>query len=46
MEENELVIKYVGKLDPKRHLSEELSKLMKDNIVHGLAAMLTTCTYH
>ena len=42
MTEHELVIKNVGKQDPKRHIAEEVSKMLNDNIVQSLAGMMAT----
>merc|ERR1712205_26605 len=36
----ELVVKNVGRQDPKKHLSENVQKLMADNIVRTLGVML------
>lgn len=36
----ELAIKNVGKLDPKKHLLEDVERLMSDNIVQCLGSML------
>jgi 26S proteasome regulatory subunit N11 len=40
-----LAIANVGKLDPKRHLSQDIEKLMTSNIVQTLGAMLDTVTF-
>ena len=41
----ELVVKNVGKQDPKKHLSENVQKLMSDNIVQTLGVMLDTICF-
>jgi len=42
MTDEQLAIKNVGKQDPKRHLGEVVNKMLADNIVQNLAAMLDT----
>ncbi|CAI5441549.1 unnamed protein product [Caenorhabditis angaria] len=42
MTEEELAIKNVGKQDPKRHIAEEVTKMLNDNIVQSLAGMMAT----
>ena len=37
MTDQELAIKNVGKIDPKRHIAGEVSKMLNDNIVQCLA---------
>jgi 26S proteasome regulatory subunit N11 len=41
----ELVVKNVGRQDPKKHLSENVQKLMADNIVQTLGVMLDTICF-
>lgn len=41
----ELVVKNVGRRDPKKHLSEGVQKLMSDNIVQTLGVMLDTICF-
>lgn len=45
MTDHELEIKNVGKQDPKRHLKDEVTNLLGDNIVQNLAAMLDTTAF-
>ena len=45
MTDEQLAIKNVGKLDPKRHLGEAVNNLLADNIVQGLASMLDTTAF-
>lgn len=45
MTEEQLAIKNVGKLDPKRHLDDAVTQLLSDNIVQSLAAMLDTTAF-
>jgi len=40
-----LAIQHVGKLDPKRHLSQDIEKLMTSNIVQTLGTMLDTISF-
>ncbi|CAO4364022.1 unnamed protein product [Caenorhabditis nigoni] len=42
MTDQELAIKNVGKIDPKRHIADEVSKMLNDNIVQSLAGMMAT----
>ncbi|KAF1764044.1 hypothetical protein GCK72_003990 [Caenorhabditis remanei] len=42
MTDQELAIKNVGKMDPKRHIADEVSKMLNDNIVQSLAGMMAT----
>jgi 26S proteasome regulatory subunit N11 len=42
---NELLVKNVGRQDAKKHLSENVTKLMSDNIVQTLGAMLDTICF-
>ena len=46
MTAEQLEIKNVGKVDPKRHLEEKVDVLMTNNVVQCLGAMLVTlsCT--
>jgi len=46
MTPEQLVIKNVGKQDPKRHLEEKVNVLMTSNIVQCLGAMLDTVVFH
>ena len=41
----ELIVKNVGKQDPKKHLSAKVEKLMSDNIVQTLGVMLDTICF-
>lgn len=41
----ELAVANVGKIDPKRHLSENVVELMSENIVQCLATMLDTVAF-
>lgn len=41
----QLAIKNVGKQDPKRHLEENVDKLMTNNIVQSLGTMLSTVVF-
>ncbi|KAK6743128.1 hypothetical protein RB195_010411 [Necator americanus] len=45
MTDEELAIKNVGKQDPKRHLGEEVTKMLSDNIVQNLAGMMDTTSF-
>ncbi|CAB3404211.1 unnamed protein product [Caenorhabditis bovis] len=45
MTEEELAIKNVGKQDPKRHIADEVSKMLNDNIVQNLAGMMATTSF-
>lgn len=45
MTPEQLAIKNVGKQDPKRHLEEKVDKLMQNNIVQCLGAMLDTVVF-
>ncbi|KAI6230094.1 26S proteasome regulatory subunit RPN11 [Aphelenchoides fujianensis] len=45
MTEEQLAIKNVGKLDPKRHLSETVNSLLADNIIQNLASMIDTTSF-
>jgi len=40
-----LAINNVGKLDPKRHLGQDVEKLMTANIVQTLGTILDTVTF-
>ena len=41
----ELMVKNVGRQDAKKHLTENVRKLMSDNIVQTLGAMLDTICF-
>ena len=45
MTQEQLAVKNVGKLDPKRHLEEHVEVLMTSNIVQCLGAMLDTVVF-
>lgn len=45
MTPEQLAIKNVGKQDPKRHLEEKVDKVMQNNIVQCLGAMLDTIVF-
>jgi len=45
MTPEQLAIKNVGKLDPKRHLEEKVDLLMTNNVVQLLGAMLNTIVF-
>jgi len=45
MTDEQLAIKNVGKQDPKRHLGETVNKMLADNIVLNLAAMMDTTSF-
>jgi len=45
MTPEQLAIKNVGKLDPKRHLEEKVDVLMTNNVVQLLGAMLDTIVF-
>jgi len=45
MTSEQLAIKNVGKLDPKRHLEEKVDVLMTNNVVQCLGAMLDTIVF-
>jgi len=40
-----LIVKKVGKLDPKRHLENEVQSIMGANITQTLATMLDTVVF-
>jgi len=40
-----LAIQHVGKLDPKRHLKEDLTQLMTTNINQTLGTMMDTVMF-
>ena len=42
---DKLVVKNVGKLDPKKHLEQDVEQLMADNIVQTLGSMLDTIVF-
>lgn len=43
--QEELIVANVGKIDPKRHLENDVSALMASNIVQTLTAMLDTIVF-
>lgn len=45
MTSEQLAIKNVGKIDPKRHLEEKVDVLMTNNVVQLLGAMLDTIVF-
>ena len=45
MTKDEIVIKNVGKQDPKRHLEAKVDVLMSSNIMQCLGAMLDTVIF-
>lgn len=45
MTKEELILRNVGKQDPKRHLDEQVSVLMSNNISQCLGAMLNTVVF-
>ena len=45
MTAEQLEIKNVGKIDPKRHLEEKVDVLMTNNVVQCLGAMLDTIVF-
>lgn len=45
MTAQQLAVKNVGKLDPKRHLEEHVSSLMSSNVVQCLGAMLDSVVF-
>jgi len=45
LSKEKLAISNVGKLDPKRHLSQDIEKLMTNNIIQTLGTMLNTVTF-
>nr|CDS22512.1 26S proteasome regulatory subunit N11 [Echinococcus granulosus] len=46
MTPEQLAIKNVGKMDPKRHLEEDVDELVANNITQGLGAMLHSLVYN
>ncbi|KAL7061618.1 hypothetical protein AAHC03_017 [Spirometra sp. Aus1] len=46
MTPEQLAIKNVGKMDPKRHLEENVDELITNNITQGLGAMLHSLVYN
>jgi len=40
-----LAIQNVGKIDPKKHLEDDVNKLMSNNIVQCLGSMLDTVIF-
>lgn len=45
MTAEQLAVRNVGKQDPKRHLDEQVSVLMTENIAQCLGAMLNTVVF-
>uniref|UniRef100_A0A095AQS0 26S proteasome non-ATPase regulatory subunit 14 n=1 Tax=Schistosoma haematobium TaxID=6185 RepID=A0A095AQS0_SCHHA len=45
MTPEQLAIKNVGKMDPKRHLGEHVDELMTSNITQSLGAMLHSVVF-
>jgi len=45
MTDEQLVIKNVGKQDPKRHLGDTVNQMLADNLVQSLAAMLDVSAF-
>ncbi|VDN19343.1 unnamed protein product [Gongylonema pulchrum] len=45
MTEEQLALKNVGKLDPKRHLEEVVHKMLADNILQSLGSALNTASF-
>jgi len=45
MTKEKLLVANVGKLDPKRHLQQDVEKLMTSNIVQGLGSILDTVIF-
>ena len=41
----ELIVAHVGKVDPKRHLQNDVADLMASNIVQCLGSMLDTIVF-
>ncbi len=41
----ELIVANVGKIDPKRHLENDVAELMASNILQCLGAMLDTVVF-
>jgi 26S proteasome regulatory subunit N11 len=46
MTKEQLAINNVGKLDPKRHLSETVNQMLADNIVQNLASMINSAAFN
>ena len=40
-----LIVQNVGKLDPKRHLAQDVEKLMTSNIVQALGSVLDSVVF-
>jgi 26S proteasome regulatory subunit N11 len=40
-----LIVQNVGKLDPKRHLHQDVEKLMTSNIVQALGSVLDSVVF-
>lgn len=45
MTKEKLVVHKVGKLDPKKHLEQDVSALMSSNITQVLGTMLDTIAF-
>ncbi|KAF8364421.1 hypothetical protein PRIPAC_91344, partial [Pristionchus pacificus] len=45
MTDEQLAIRNVGRQDPKRHIGEEVCKLLSDNIVQSLGTMMDTVAF-
>ena len=45
MTKEKLIVHNVGKLDPKRHLHQDVEKLMTNNIVQALGSVLDTVIF-
>jgi len=45
MTKQELVVKNVGKQDPKRHLEEVVDEMLTDNITQGVGSMLNAVSF-
>jgi len=45
MSKEKLVVHKVGKLDPKRHLEQDVNELMSNNITQVLGTMLDTISF-
>jgi 26S proteasome regulatory subunit N11 len=45
LSKDKLIVQKVGKLDPKKHLEQDVEKLMASNVVQTLGAMLDTIVF-
>jgi 26S proteasome regulatory subunit N11 len=45
LSKDKLVVQKVGKLDPKKHLEQDVEKLMASNVVQTLGTMLDTIVF-